>query len=313
MFIAIPENNAKNSALQNCLFCVIFWSYYSLNFFCDKIRRFSIMIKLIATDVDGTLVKDGTLLIDPEYMTVVSRLVDQGIHFVVCSGRQFSSEQKLFAPIKDRLLYISDGGTVVRTPEKILKTYPMETALWKSMCRMVHDELPSCDCFAATPDYCLAEDAGSRMFHWLRDSYGFDVREVPDLSKVENEDIIKFTIYHPTSCEELCSPNFIPAWKHQAKLAVAGKEWLDCNARGVSKWTGLSFLMNYFGLTSDEVCCFGDNLNDIEMLQNAGESYAVSNARAEVIASAKHTCPPYWENGVLQVLKTFLKETTNPF
>ena len=31
------------------------------------------MIKLIATDVDGTLVKDGTLLIDPEYMTVVSR------------------------------------------------------------------------------------------------------------------------------------------------------------------------------------------------------------------------------------------------
>lgn len=271
------------------------------------------MIKLIATDVDGTLVKDGTLLIDPEYMTVVSRLVDQGIYFVVCSGRQFSSEQKLFAPIKDRLLYISDGGTVVRTPEKILKTYPMETALWKSMCRMVHDELPSCDCFAATPDYCLAEDAGSRMFHWLCDSYGFDVREVPDLSKVENEDIIKFTIYHPTSCEELCSPNFIPAWKHQAKLAVAGKEWLDCNARGVSKWTGLSFLMNYFGLTPDEVCCFGDNLNDIEMLQNASESYAVSNARAEVIASAKHTCPPYWENGVLQVLKTFLKETTNPF
>ena len=51
------------------------------------------MIKLIATDVDGTLVKDGTLLIDPEYMTVVSRLVDQGIYFVVCSGRQFSSEQ----------------------------------------------------------------------------------------------------------------------------------------------------------------------------------------------------------------------------
>lgn len=46
------------------------------------------MIKLIATDVDGTLVKDGTLLIDPEYMTVVSRLVDQGIYFVVCSGRQ---------------------------------------------------------------------------------------------------------------------------------------------------------------------------------------------------------------------------------
>ena len=47
---------------------------------------------------------------------------------------------------------------------------------------------------------------------------------------------------------------------------------MDCNARGVSKWTGLSFLMNYFGLTPDEVCCFGDNLNDIEMLQTPAKA-----------------------------------------
>ena len=42
------------------------------------------------------------------------------------------------------------------------------------------------------------------------------------------------------------------------------------------------------------------------MLKGAGESYAVSNARPEVIAAAKHTCAPYWENGVLEVLKRFL-------
>ena len=82
------------------------------------------MIKLIATDIDGTLVKDGSLLIDPEYMSVIDRLIDKGIIFVVCSGRQFSSEFKLFAPIKHKLLYITDGGTVVRTPKEILKTYP---------------------------------------------------------------------------------------------------------------------------------------------------------------------------------------------
>lgn len=47
------------------------------------------MIKLIATDVDGTLVKDGTLLIDPEYMTVVSRLVDQGIYLLSVPAASF--------------------------------------------------------------------------------------------------------------------------------------------------------------------------------------------------------------------------------
>lgn len=79
------------------------------------------MIKLIATDIDGTLLKDGTLMIDPEYMTVIEKLTSKGIIFVACSGRQFISERKLFAPIRDKLLYITDGGTVVRTPPGYFK------------------------------------------------------------------------------------------------------------------------------------------------------------------------------------------------
>ena len=95
------------------------------------------MIKLIATDVDGTLVKDGTMQIDPEYMTVIKELVQKGIIFAVCSGRQFISERKLFAPIKDQLLYITDGGTVVRTPQEILMVHTMPRDVWSGMCRTV--------------------------------------------------------------------------------------------------------------------------------------------------------------------------------
>ena len=46
------------------------------------------MIKLIVSDIDGTLVKDGTLDINPEYMDVIRNLTEKGIHFVACSGRQ---------------------------------------------------------------------------------------------------------------------------------------------------------------------------------------------------------------------------------
>ena len=55
------------------------------------------MIKLIVSDIDGTLVKDGTLDINPEYMDVIRKLTEKGIHFVACSGRQYSSEKQLFA------------------------------------------------------------------------------------------------------------------------------------------------------------------------------------------------------------------------
>lgn len=132
-------------------------------------------------DIDGTLLKDGTLMLDPEYMTVIEKLIAKGIRFVACSGRQFISERKLFAPIRDKLLYITDGGTVVRTPKEILKVHTLPEEIWHGMCETVRNELPDCDYFIATPDYCLAEDAGSRMFRWLTDSYGYDIRDLPIL------------------------------------------------------------------------------------------------------------------------------------
>ena len=144
------------------------------------------------------------------------------------------------------------------------------------------------------------------MFRWLKDSYGYDIREAEHLLNIPETDIIKFTVYHKNACEEMCQPLFIPTWKDQSQLAAAGKEWVDCNPLGVSKGTAISFLQEYLGITPEETCTFGDNLNDIEMLQSAGTSYAVANAREEVRAAATDICAPYWENGVLQILKGML-------
>ena len=157
------------------------------------------MIKLIASDIDGTLVKDGTLAIDREYMEVIRRLIDKGIVFVACSGRQYRSERKLFTPVADRLLYISDGGTVVRTPKEILKVDTLPDEIWKGMCSMVRENMPSCDYFISTPERCFAEDGGSQMFHWLRDSYGYDIHEVPEMLKLEGQQVNKFAVYHPVA------------------------------------------------------------------------------------------------------------------
>lgn len=84
-------------------------------------------------------------MIDPEYMTVIEKLTSKGIIFVACSGRQFISERKLFAPVCDKLLYITDGGTVVRTPHKILKVHTLPEDVWHGMCETVRNELPDCD------------------------------------------------------------------------------------------------------------------------------------------------------------------------
>lgn len=128
--------------------------------------------------------KDGTMTINPEYMTVIRKLTEMGITFVVCSGRQYDSERKLFEPLKDLVYFVSDGGTVIRKNDKILKVHTLPDETWK---RASHGKrkMPECDCFIATPECCYAENENGRMFRWLRDSYGYDMRKVDDLSSLE--------------------------------------------------------------------------------------------------------------------------------
>ena len=49
------------------------------------------MIRLIATDIDGTLVEDGTASINPEIYDIILKLREKGIQFAAASGRHWYS------------------------------------------------------------------------------------------------------------------------------------------------------------------------------------------------------------------------------
>lgn len=265
------------------------------------------MIKLIATDIDGTIVKDGTMDLNPEYLEVIGKLLDKGIKVVIASGRQVASMKTLFAPLKERLLYISDGGAVVRSDKEIFKVYPLREALWKGMYHSAR-ELKVCDYFIATPHGCFAEDETTYMYDWLKNSYKFPIEQRDCLLDCDEEQVIKFSVFHRTACEEICRKSFIPEWQGKVSMSVAGVEWVDCLSIEANKGNAIRFLQQYLGISPEETCVFGDNLNDIEMLEASKLSYAVGNARDEVKRAAAYVTAPYWEYGALSVLKKIAEE-----
>ena len=151
------------------------------------------MSKIVITDVDGTLVKDGTLDINPEYYEVIAKLIEKGIRVVICSGRSYSSVSKLFRPLADKLYFICDGGSVIRTKNEILKSYPFDKELWMQMYKSAKS-VKDCDCFISTVGPCYAEDPDSEMYRWLVDSYKFDMTRIHGIEEVK-EDVIKRNEY----------------------------------------------------------------------------------------------------------------------
>ncbi len=263
-----------------------------------------VMIKLMATDVDGTLVKEGSPEVSDAVIEEIQRLEDIGIHVVIASGRQYGSLHKLFARANRKLSYIAENGAHIIVDDENLHLVKMERKYVEQLMedlRALYKE--DCHVVASTSKGCFLESKSEEFIHLIRDSYRNEVKLTDDLLK-EDVEFIKLAIYKKGSIKELGENYLIPKWKDKVKACMAGAEWVDFMDHSVDKGNGLAILLNHLGFTKDEVMVFGDNENDIGLMKAAKHSYAVENAMDCVKEAAAHICPPYWEDGVLQVLRT---------
>ena len=71
------------------------------------------MIKLVATDIDGTLIRESSSVLPEEIFDLIRELRKRDIYFAAASGRQYMGLKRLFAPVADQMLFISENGSNV--------------------------------------------------------------------------------------------------------------------------------------------------------------------------------------------------------
>ena len=84
------------------------------------------MIKLAASDIDGTLLQGGKKEIDKAVFEQIRRLKKKGVLFAAASGRQYTSLRRLFAPVADDIVYVCENGAIVYRDGQIAGKRPME-------------------------------------------------------------------------------------------------------------------------------------------------------------------------------------------
>lgn len=260
------------------------------------------MIKLVASDVDGTLVPDGTFDISPEIFDIIKELKSKGIKFAAASGRQYESLHKLFAPVAEDIYYITDNGGFLRDCDgSALQKNLMD---WDMIREVVEDilKIPDAEPMLCGFDCAYVREEAEDLYVWMRDSYHYNIKKVPDIFHIE-DDIVKVSMYHPMDAEKFAKEWFLDKWKDKILLAPAGLYWLDSMRLDIGKEKGLQSLMARFDISKDEVMVFGDNINDLGMLACATESYAIGSAREEVKTAAAHVADTMQNQGVIKVLK----------
>jgi Cof subfamily protein (haloacid dehalogenase superfamily) len=264
------------------------------------------VIKLVVTDMDGTLLHNHATSVNPEYFSVIRELKEKGVQFCVASGRQYSSLQKLFAPVKDDLIYITENGTEIIYKDRKLFSMPMSMEVSR---QLVLDTraVPGAESMYCVGDMAFFEKGDENVYTLMKEEYHFKCTMVDNLLKLD-QPCLKFSLYLKENVDEITAQYFTPKWKKTHEVACGGKYFMDVMERGANKGTALYKVQKFLGIRKEETAAFGDNHNDLEMLEEAGFSYAVANARKEVKETAKFLIKSNNEDGELWKLKELLED-----
>lgn len=260
------------------------------------------MIKLIVSDIDGTLLPDGGHTLNPELIDTILKLRAKGMQFAVASGRQWASIEKAFEPIKEKIFYLSDNGACISCCGRNLYAYTIRREL---MFEVVRDaRAMGLEIMLGGPDVAYLDSKDEVLYRLLIEGYRYRLERVDDLLKVE-DDFIKASIFHPTDAEK-ATVELRERYTDRLKIVVSGSQWIDFSAPGVSKGEAVRHLQEDLNISPRETIAFGDQLNDIEMLGRAYYSFAVANARPEVRKAARFQTDSNVNDGVLKILKGLL-------
>lgn len=263
-------------------------------------------IKLVCSDVDGTLVEEGKGGLNPKYYDEIRRLKEKGIKFAVVSGRSYAASAPMFTPVLDDVIFINDNGAALTYQGKVIKAHTIPVEVVKEMIRDLKDEIKEVTYLSAlTGSYAWKKDP--EFCRILREDFHLkltELEEMPD-SLPEDAGIMSLGMYDPVDAEVAVGQEFIDKWNQHPliKAVPGGQYWFNVMQKNIDKGVALQELMEMYDIKPEEVIAIGDNMNDMGMLTCIPNSVAIGNAREEVKAVCKYIADTNADDGVLQILR----------
>ena len=263
------------------------------------------MIKLVASDIDGTLLPEGTDQINPEIYDIIRKLKEKDILFAAASGRHYSGMVRLFEPVKYDIIFITENGAYVTC-----RGYTMldQTLDWEDVKDWVKEvrRIPGASFTMDTKEGFYSESKDPEFLDLVLKGYKSIMHVEEDVLATERS-VNKVALYHKTDIARL-SKDMISQWSGRLHCAISGEIWVDFLNKESNKGNAIRSIQKTLGILPEETMAFGDNFNDIEMLRSAGESYAVGNAAKAVKQEAKYVTDTNVNDGVLKVLRILLSK-----
>jgi len=282
------------------------------------------MIKVVASDLDGTLLNTEHCL-DQETYKTIRKIQERGIRFMIVTGRDFRSVMQALWEYDLECDYIVASGAEVRDSSgRILKSIPMERTYFQKIYDIA-EEMGAFTRFCCNGrDYSVGEQE-KVMKQWVSEAKLF-------FTNASDEEIMESEIYASTMRKMRCVSSLQELMELEMpvfKLFITHPEvdviqQLDERLRGIpgivsassfptnielthidsQKGPVLKEYIEGLGYQMSEVMVLGDSMNDYSMMtMDFGMTVAMENGMDEVKKAAKYITKNNWEFGVVHAIE----------
>lgn len=259
------------------------------------------MIRLLVSDVDGTLLPYGEREIAAEYLSLLHQLLESGVQVAIASGRSYYNLRTLFAADEARMTFICHDGCLMMRGGRRLYHRPIAPADMTAFARSPRSvNLPLL--FAAAERLYVLRPTQS-LLDTLAESRADAVCSVHSLLDIR-EPVYKMAVYRADATPETLDP--LPAG---LRVCSRGGAWVEYVPRYANKGCALSDLQMRLGYDRYDTAAIGDARNDLEMLRGAKYGCAVPEACGELRQSAPFCLAP--DAFFREILQNNMKQNKN--
>ena len=269
------------------------------------------MIKLVAIDMDGTLLNSKKELLEEtkQYFKNFHNKNTETL-LVLCTGRPETGIRpylKDLGYLEENHYIISQNGANIyesQTGKRVMDAFVDSAAIQKWI---ELGKKHGVSVMGAGVDYYYSFDEGPT--EWME----YDVKIVNgSLKRISKEESLSTDFYKLLLLGEEEQLNefetVIPNdWRDEFYVVRSQKYLIEVLTKGVNKAFGLEKLANKLGIQPSEIVAIGDAANDIEMLQYAGLAIAMGNASEEVKAIADIVTDTNENNGVIKAIDKLIQ------
>ena len=288
------------------------------------------MYKLIAIDLDGTLLNSYGVVTDRTKQTI-KKCIDKGIEIVLASGRPNDSIEAIAKEIGAEHYFIAGNGALIYDIKKQKVIYEKYMSKEKVLEIIKLCEQNSISYNVYTDKTILATSLKYNVLYYHKENLKKEeskkthINIVDDMytyvKQMQEEKFLKITICDTNSnvfnaiirkMKQIKGIDILEVSHMSRKIIKQGTEdvpieyyYTEISLQEVDKYNALQFLQKKLNIKNEETIAIGDNMNDKKMIQKAGMGIAMKQSCPAIIEVADYVTEGNNEDGVAKALEKF--------